>query len=119
MYKLKLNPDKAEVLLVGSNSVLESGIMTTLAEVAFTTGESVRSLGIFEGQEESCYDDSCSGHIQTGLSLHTLSGTALEDDPKITTGTECPGTNDKPGFHRATAFITGIVLPSSSFPSEI
>lgn len=34
--KLKLNPDKIGVLLVGSNSILGNGVMPRLAGVVFT-----------------------------------------------------------------------------------
>lgn len=44
--KMKLNPDKTEALLVGSNSVLGSDLMPTLSGVALTPGGLARSLGV-------------------------------------------------------------------------
>lgn len=43
---LKLNSDKKEFLLVGSHSVLGSGSMPTLTEVALTPKLLVHNLGV-------------------------------------------------------------------------
>lgn len=44
--KMKLNLDKMEIMLVGSNSILESGIMPILDEVALLLKDRVHRMGV-------------------------------------------------------------------------